>query len=301
MIRLPVVNAVPERDRGWGFASLEGGAAPGRTGILASVNAGIGYRLDDRREARLDPDLAVNDRRRLLLMAIRDVVYRAPLAQEIFDEIAVAVVQGQLAPGETLNSVDLATRFGTSRTPVREALAELERHGVVVVPPRRRPYVAVPTLKDVDDVYRLRAALAGLTSELIVEKASAEGVAELRRWLDALEDDVRRGSVDDYFWHNVGFRLLEVRLADNSELQRVTSALGVRTLQFRHLSLSHPGRIEWSAVRHRRLVDAYEQKDLDVAVAVARELVMGGYESIKGMDSDALGLADTARQSGDQG
>ena len=156
---------------------------------------------------RLEPSIVDYNRRALLLLSIRDAGDRAPLAQEIFDEIAIAIVEGRLRPGDILNSVDLARRFGTSRTPVREALAELERQGTVVIPPRRRPYIAQLTLKQIKDVYDLRASLNSLVSELIIERSPKDGVRELWKWYEALEQDVAENKVDEYFWHNVGFRL----------------------------------------------------------------------------------------------
>ena len=241
-----------------------------------------------------EPATAIRSRRALMLMSIRDVTDREPLAQEIFDEIAIDIVEGRLRPGESLNSVDLSRRFGTSRTPVREALAELERHGVVVVPPRRRPYVARATLKQVKDVYELRANLFSLVSELIVDSCPDERIAELWKWQEALEDDVARESVDDYFWHNVGFRLVEVGLSGNGELQRTLHALGLRTLQFRHLSLSQPGRIQRSAADHRRLLMAYEERDKIAATGMTRTLIMAGYRAIErsGLIGGSLAVTD---------
>jgi DNA-binding GntR family transcriptional regulator len=223
----------------------------------------------------------IEDRRRLMLMSIRDGGDRAPLAQDIFDEIAIAIVEGRLKPGVRLNSVELARRFGTSRTPVREALTELQRQGVIVVPARRRPYVADVSLKQVKDVYDLRASLFALVSELIVDNCKPEDLAELRTWQAALEDDAARGCVDDYFWHTVGFRLAEVRLTGNEDLQRMVAALGIRTLQFRHLSLSQPGRLQRSAADHRRLLLAYEDGDKATATSITRTLIMSGYRAIE--------------------
>src|SRR5579875_3749368 len=60
--------------------------------------------------APLEPSAALRDRRALLLMSIRETGERAPLAQEIFDSIAIDIVEGRLRPGESLNSVDLAQR-----------------------------------------------------------------------------------------------------------------------------------------------------------------------------------------------
>jgi len=229
----------------------------------------------------LKPESAISNRRALMLMSIRDAGERAPLAQEIFDEIAIAIVEGRLLPGDNLNSVELAQRFGTSRTPVREALAELERQGAIVVPPRRQPYVASVSLKQIKDIYDLRASLFTLVAELIVDNCPHEKLAELWDWQAALEDDVARESVDDYFWHNVGFRLVEMRLSGNEDLQRILGALGMRTLQFRHLSLSLPGRIQRSVEDHRRLLLAYEEGDKATATGITRTLIMSGYRAIE--------------------
>jgi DNA-binding GntR family transcriptional regulator len=243
----------------------------------------------------LKPEFAMRDRRALMLMSIRDVGGHEPLAQDIFDAVAIDIVEGRLRPGDTLNSVDLARRFGTSRTPVREALAELERHGVVVVPPRRRPYVAYATLKQVKDVYTVRASMFALLAELIVDQCPDERIAELDPWQQALEDDVARGASGDYFWHNVGFRFIEAGLPGNDDLERVIKALGLRTLQFRHLSLSQPGQIQRSVADHRRLLRAYAERDKTAAVAMTRALVMGGYRAIErsglvGNEAPAAGL-----------
>jgi DNA-binding GntR family transcriptional regulator len=240
------------------------------------------------------PANAIRDGRALMLMTIRDAGDRVPLAQEIFDEIAIAIVEGRLLPGDRLNSVELARKFGTSRTPVREALTELERQGVIVVPARRRPYVASVSLKQVKDIYDLRASLFSLVSELIVDTCCREDLAELWAWQEALEDDAARGAVDQYFWHNVGFRLAEVRLAGNEDLQRTVAALGIRTLQFRHLSLSVPGRIQRSAADHRRLLLAYEDRDKATATSITRTLVMSGYRAI-----ERSGLIEAAADSGE--
>jgi DNA-binding GntR family transcriptional regulator len=245
------------------------------------VDGGLGRDVGPSPASPLFPLTPVTNRRLLLLSSIRDSQEHAPLAQEIFDELAIAIVEGRLRPGDTLSSVELATRFRTSRTPVREALAELERQGVVVVPARRRPHVAHMTLQQIKNVYDVRAALACLTSELIVEHCSDDRLDELRKWQAALEDDARRDAAEDYFWHNLGFRFVERRLADNPFLERMTSSLGLRTHQLGHLSVVQPGRLERSIRLHRQLLDAYYSRDVDSAVASTRELVMSGRHAIE--------------------
>ena len=121
------------------------------------------------------PEAAARAVRRSVTLATLRSEDRGSLGQQIFDETAIAIVEGRLQPGQTLNSVELAERFATSRTPVREALVELERQGAVIVAPHQRPRVAQPTLTQLRDIYELRASLFTLVSELIVDNVSEAG------------------------------------------------------------------------------------------------------------------------------
>src|SRR3954451_19955448 len=102
------------------------------------------------------------------------------LVAKIATEIAGRIVDGSLPPGADLNSVDLAARFGTSRTPVREALMLLEKEGLVEIPPRRRPRVVRFSLRDIEEIYEVRSALNGLMMELFVANADEDDVARAR-------------------------------------------------------------------------------------------------------------------------
>ncbi len=72
-----------------------------------------------------------------------------------------------------------------------------------------------------------------------------------------------------------------MRLAGNEDLQRTVAALGIRTLQIRHISLSLPGRLQRSAADHRRLLLAYAGRDKKTATSIARNLIMSGYRAIE--------------------
>jgi DNA-binding GntR family transcriptional regulator len=237
------------------------------------------------------PEAAARAVRRSVMLATLRSEDRGSLGQQIFDETAIAIVEGRLQPGQTLNSVELAERFATSRTPVREALVELERQGAVIVAPHQRPRVAQPTLTQLRDIYELRASLFTLVSELIVDNCEPSRLAELWTWQAALEDDAARGNVDDYFWHHAGFRLVESRLTENEELQRLISALALRAMQVTHQSFSLPNRLEQSVADHRRLLLAYEERDRDTAVAVNRLMIMTGYRALEESRQVEDGLA----------
>jgi DNA-binding GntR family transcriptional regulator len=203
------------------------------------------------------------------------------LVDKMVEDLAMRIIDGRLPPGSDVNSVELAKRYGSSRTPVREALLTLQREGLVDIPARRRPRVALVTLTQVREMYEVRASLHGLVSELIVQASDEDGLAVLRGWHDQLRVDAERGDVEAYFWHNVAFRQAEAEIAGNHQLTRLLSTLGLRTLQLRHLSLSFPGRLDRSVEDHERLLAAYAERDAPLAVALTKSIIMAGYRAIE--------------------
>ncbi len=204
------------------------------------------------------------------------------LVGKIAEWIGSSIIEGRLRPGDDLNSVALSRQFQTSRTPVREALLLLEKEGLVTIPPRRRPHVAPVSLREVREIYQVRAHLYVLVSELIVSQATDEAIHSLRPYLTRLEEAAIAGDRDAYFWGNLSFRATEVEICGNQQLQRLLDSLGLRTLQARHQSLTHPGRMQRSLQDHARLLSAYEERDAPLAMALTRSLVLGGLAAIEG-------------------
>ncbi|WP_372665794.1 GntR family transcriptional regulator [Amycolatopsis kentuckyensis] len=213
--------------------------------------------------------------RRMLLDGRTDV----SLVDRIVEDLARRIIDGSLPPGADVNSVELARRFSTSRTPIREALLTLQREGLVDIPARRRPRVAPVTLAQARELYEIRASLHALVSELIV--AGSPDLSVLASWQSRLRADASAGDVDAYFWHNVSFRQAEAEAAGNRQLTRLLGSLGLRTLQLRHVSLSLPGRLERSVADHERLLAAYADGDAVLAVALTRSIIMTGLHSIE--------------------
>ncbi len=257
--------------------AAESGPPPGSGGAYGTAGAFGPARGGEPPRDTSVPEL----RQELLFNALRGTGGSSSLAFAIFQEMAVGIVEGRLPPGEEVNSADLARRFSTSRTPVREALLLLEREGLVIIPPRRRPYVSPVAITQVREIYEIRASLYALVSELVVERATDDELCGLLAWQAMLQRDVDAGDVDGYFWHNVGFRNAEASLSKNGELQHRLSSLGLQMHRFRYLSLSLPGRLLHSLADHERLVRAYTERDAALAIAVTRSLVLRGYRAIE--------------------
>jgi DNA-binding GntR family transcriptional regulator len=96
------------------------------------------------------------------------------------------IVAGDLAPGTKLRQMELARRFGVSTTPVREALAALQREGLVRLHPQRGAVVFVPTVEDLREHYEIRAALEALAAARTAERFEAPWEAGLEPLLDEM-------------------------------------------------------------------------------------------------------------------
>ena len=221
------------------------------------------------------------------LATIRRVLSRGEqhdsLVIDIACTIGTEILDGTLPPGCDLNSVDLADRFGTSRTPVREALVMLEKEGLVEIPPRRRPRVADHSRDEIREIYRVRAAMLGLCASEACEHASAEELAELREIVTLMQKAAETGDRDGYYWGNVRFHERFAELARNRTLLRQLDSLVLRSLRFRRRTLSNPERVRRSIADHSRLVGALEDRDPVLASALASANVLGALRMLEAM------------------
>jgi DNA-binding GntR family transcriptional regulator len=195
--------------------------------------------------------------------------------------VGIGIIEGRLAPGEVLSSVELARQFNSSRTPVREALMLLEQEGLVEIRARRRPRVAEPSLKEVQDTYRVRQNLLALGARLVVQSATDADIEEVGRQVAGLRRMADAGQVDTYFWAHVDLQEFLMEVAGNSILKQILDSLALRTLVLRHRSLSQPGRLKESVEDQERLYRAYVDRDADLAAALMAGSTLSALRAIE--------------------
>jgi DNA-binding GntR family transcriptional regulator len=224
---------------------------------------------------------SMNCARKVILRIVGVYDDRASLVTEIAADVGAEIIEEVIPPGHDLNSVELARRYNTSRTPIREALMLLEKEGLVDIPPRRRPRAKVLDVKTIRDIYRTRATLLEFVASDVALQAPAADIAKLRAQLDLLE---RLGAANDvraYMWANIEFYDLNSDASGNMTAKRIVESLLLRTIALRRWSLSLPGRLEASLDDHRRLVRAYEQRDPLLAAAIVRSNHMTALKNIE--------------------
>lgn len=203
------------------------------------------------------------------------------LVTQIAIEVGGEIIEEVLPPGHDLNSVDLAKRYRTSRTPIREALMLLEKEGLVDVPPRRRPRVMVLDTATLGEIYRTRATLLELVAADVASHASNADIAALADQVQRMEEASRANDLRAYLWRIIEFHDLNLSASGNQTAKRIVESLLLRTIQMRRWSLSTPGRMATSLDDHRRLVQAYENRDANLAAALVRSNHMFALKNIE--------------------
>jgi DNA-binding GntR family transcriptional regulator len=181
-------------------------------------------------------------------------------ADRIYKELRRSIIVGHHGPGERLNLERLAGRYGTSVTPVREALQMLSQEGLVTPRPHAGFYVTRVTLKELRDMLELREILEVASVERAAVRITDEQIGELER--------VHRGYTGDdeisyerYIAENRRFHYLIAQSSGNQELANTLGRLHDRLARF--FIFVHTG--EEVEERHKRLIEALRTRQVEVA------------------------------------
>ena len=193
-----------------------------------------------------------------------------PLREIVFETIREAIINGQLPPNERLMEIQLAEEMGVSRTPVREAIRKLELEGLVIMIPRKGAYVAGLSLKDIADVFEVRAALEGLAAGLAAERITEEEMEQLERSLVKVSELTELNDIDELINVDTKFHDVLYKASRNERLVQIVSNLREQIQRFRTTSLAQPGRIKDALEEHKKIVEAVSDRNLELAQALAQ-------------------------------
>jgi DNA-binding GntR family transcriptional regulator len=179
-----------------------------------------------------------------------------------------------------LDERQLAQDFGVSRTPVREAMAQLEREGFVRSVPRRGIYVVRKTKIEVIEMITAWAALESMAARLITEQASDEQIAALRQMFATFEDGALRAHLDEYSEANIEFHQSIIRMSGNSVLISLAENLFTHMRMIRRKTIIENDRIERSIRDHMNIIEALEARDTARAEELVRNHALGLAEHV---------------------
>ncbi len=232
-------------------------------------------------------------------------------ARQIQQTIGDDIVHGRLAPGTALDETSIAAAFGVSRTPIREAIRQLEAIGLVEARARRGAVVANLSDRQLDEMFAVMAELEALTARW---SAIAMTAAERRHLLTLQEEGARlvsAGNREAYVDFNNRFHEAIYRGAHNDFLATLALSVRTRCAPFRRAQFETLGRLAKSHAEHDAVVTAIQRGDADAAAtemrahiivvrtavdAVAGEAVRRRGEPAAGREADAAPAADEAAE-----
>ncbi len=198
--------------------------------------------------------------------ALKDVI----LALDIHDR-----------PGEVrLDERQLASDLGISRTPVREAMVQLEREGFVRSVPRRGIYVVRKTKAEVIELITAWAALESMAARLITQNAPDHEIATLRAMFATFENGRLHANLDEYSEVNIEFHQTIIRMSRNGVLIDLAANLFAHMRIIRRKTIGESDRADRSISDHMNIIQAIEARDTVRAENLVRDHALGLAEHV---------------------
>ncbi len=220
------------------------------------------------------------------LTGLPSVGARRNIRDEIIETLRGAVISGELRPGAVYSAPTLAEQFGVSPTPVREAMLDLVKEGLVQTVRNKGFRVTEPTKEELDNFTELRTLLEVPTVRRVAEHGAApQTLARLRELAAGIEDAAVRHDFIAHVTIDMEFHTTLLGLAGNTHLVEIVRSLRARSRIYGLKTLAERGRLIASSHEHAELLDLIEARDPDGAEDLIRRHI-GHVRSIWAIDSE---------------
>ncbi|SDJ10300.1 GntR family transcriptional regulator [Alteribacillus bidgolensis] len=207
----------------------------------------------------------------------------ASITTQVTEEIRNAIVKGEYEPGKKLSESALSKHYGVSRTPVREALKQLEREGLVEISPRVGTRVTKPTEKELNELFTVKASLEGLAAGLLAKNQEVSKIDAIEEAVNQMEKAVETKDHDLFVKSNKYFHEVILEGADNSKLSYLLELLlnQMPYQRYVYLSIEVPNRLEQSFLEHKKVLTALRKGDPKEAEEMMRAHVEASGKQLK--------------------
>ncbi len=202
-------------------------------------------------------------------------VQKTRLADEIYEQLLIAIGAGDIAPNERLVQERLANELQVSRTPVREALLRLEQEGVLETSGRSGFVIRQISNAEVREIYQARIAIEGFAARLVTER-NDKAVYEQLRNLVLQQESIKRVDISAYFEANRTIHRAIVEKANNRFLLEQFDSIWNRSNSFRMFAKIDDVDLDKSLGDHIPLIDAMASGNGHDAFEAMRDHIEGG-------------------------
>ena len=186
---------------------------------------------------------------------------KASLRERVFKSVRESILQGKYQSGDVLRETVIAKELNVSRTPVREAIRQLELEGLVHSIPNKETVVTGVSDEDVQDIFMIRSRLEGLAARRAAERMTEEELKEMREILELTEfycnkKDIERIGELDHRFHDMVYKASKSKM-----MKQMLSDFHSYVQKTRMASLAIPGRIQGLLKEHTAIYEALKARD----------------------------------------
>jgi DNA-binding GntR family transcriptional regulator len=210
----------------------------------------------------------------------KEVTDKYSLRGRVFNKIREDILAGVYQENEELKENTIGLELGVSRTPVREALRQLELEGLVTIIPNKGAYVTGITSKDIHDIYMIRSYLEGLCAKWACDHITEAQIEALDEVLYLSDFHARRGHNEQLVELDNKFHELIYKASGSKILEHVLTDFHHYVERVRKITLSRPSRATKSSAEHAAILDAIRRRDGKLAEALANEHIMNTIQNI---------------------
>lgn len=195
-------------------------------------------------------------------------------SDKLIEQLKHEILSGLLKPGDQLEEAELATRFGVSRTPIREAIRSLVDCGLLETRPRKGAIVRVLSAKELNDLFEVAAELEGMACRLASEMLTQSDKKAIQAGLELCRVAANAEDVPAYAEANLTFHSAIHRASGNAWLVNQLEQIQARINVYRLLPYEIVGRLQTSLQEHADICQAILSKDGPRANALMRDHMM---------------------------
>ena len=210
----------------------------------------------------------------------KEVTDKYSLRARVFNKLREDILSGVYQENEELKENTIGLELGVSRTPVREALRQLELEGLVTMIPNKGAYVTGITQKDIHDIYVIRSYLEGLCARWACEQITEAQIEALDEVLYLSDFHARRSHHEQLVELDNKFHELIYRASGSKILEHVLTDFHHYVERVRKITLAAPDRAKKSSQEHAAILDAIRQRNGELAEALAHEHIINSIKNI---------------------
>jgi len=205
-------------------------------------------------------------------MAEKSILNLKSLKEQVYEYLRIQMEKGKIRPGSTINMDETSRKLGVSKTPLRDALFQLETEGFISVLPRRGVVVNPLTMEDIKEYYEIIGALESTALLSAFDKLKKEDIERLRATNREMEEAIRNDNFNLYYRKNLKFHNTFLDLCQNSSLLRIVNNLKKRLYDFPRQEGFVKSWEVASIKEHKQLVDLIDRGKREEAADFIRDV-----------------------------